>query len=209
MLATFVTTFVSQIFILQWLRYGDPSMYVAMVACAFYFALYFPTFLLMCRGAVHRLRVPMVIAAPVIWVGLEYLRAYMLTGASWYYIGHTQYRWLEMIQVSDLVGAYGVSFVVMTAAAALAGILPAWWLAPNSIPASGTAANTESEAAMKVMVDGATASTGRVRFRDGMAVAYALVVVGGCLTYGYVRRARPTFAKVHESRSFRGTSPRP
>src|SRR5580698_10709603 len=68
-LATFVTTFVSQIFILQWLRYGDPSMYVAMVACAFYFACYFPTFLLLCRGAVHRLRVPLVIAAPIIWVG--------------------------------------------------------------------------------------------------------------------------------------------
>jgi apolipoprotein N-acyltransferase len=195
-LATFVTTFVSQIFILQWLRYGDPSMYVAMVACAFYFALYFPMFLLLCRGAVHRLRVPMVIAAPIIWVGLEYLRAYMLTGASWYYIGHTQYRWLEMIQVSDLVGAYGVSFVVMTAAAALAGILPAWWLSPSSVPAPGAPANAESQAAMKVMVDGATAasaSPGRVRFRDVLAVAYALVVVGGCLTYGYVRRAQAEF----------------
>ena len=39
-------------------------MYLAMVACAFYFALYFPAFLLLCRGAVHRLRVPLVLAAP-------------------------------------------------------------------------------------------------------------------------------------------------
>ena len=42
----------------------------------------------------------------------------------WYYLGHTQYRFIELIQVSDLVGAYGVSFIVATSAAALAGILP-------------------------------------------------------------------------------------
>ncbi len=194
-LATFVTAFVSQIFILQWLRYGDPSMYVAMVACAFYFALYFPAFLLLCRGAVHRLGVPLVIAAPTIWVALEYLRAYMLTGASWYYIGHTQYRWLEMIQVCDLVGAYGVSFVVMTASAALAGILPAWWLSPNAAATSSTPATAENDAAMKLMVDAAASnvSPGRVRFRDMVAVAYALAMVGGCLAYGYVRRAQADF----------------
>ncbi len=194
-LATFGTAFVSQIFILQWLRYGDPSMYVAMVACAFYFALYFPAFLLLCRGAVHRLGVPLVIAAPTIWVALEYLRAYMLTGASWYYIGHTQYRWLEMIQVCDLVGAYGVSFVVMTASAALAGILPAWRLLPNAAATSSTPATAENDAAMKLMVDAAASnvSSGRVRFRDVVAVAYALALVGSCLAYGYVRRAQADF----------------
>ncbi|HXY35327.1 MAG TPA: apolipoprotein N-acyltransferase [Planctomycetaceae bacterium] len=182
-LATFLTAFVSQVFILQWLRYGHPAMYLAMLACAFYFALYFPAFLLLCRGAVHRLRVPLVIVAPTIWVGLEYLRAYFVTGASWYYIGHTQYRWLELIQISDLVGAYGVSFVVMSASAALAGILPLSWLFPA--PAAGSNTIEEAEETLT--------SSPRVRFRDVLAVAYSLLLVGGCLAYGYVRRAQAEF----------------
>ena len=140
-LATYVTAFVSQLFIVQWLRYGDPSMYLAMFALRGLFRCYFPAFLLLCRGAVHRLRVPLVIAAPTIWVGLEYLRAYLFTGGSWYYLGHTQYRLIELIQISDLVGAYGVSFVVMSAAAALAGIVPASWLSP----AAGFRSNTATE----------------------------------------------------------------
>ena len=32
-------------------------------------------------------------------------------------LGHTQYRWIALIQLSDLAGAYGVSFVVMFVAA--------------------------------------------------------------------------------------------
>jgi apolipoprotein N-acyltransferase len=182
--ATYVTALVSQLFILQWLRHGDASMYLAMVACAVYFAFYFPAFLLLCRGAVHRLRVPLVIAAPTIWVGLEYLRAYLFTGASWYYIGHTQYRWLELIQVSDLVGAYGVSFVVVSASAALAGILPVSWLSRGSVD------GTRSSADELEMPSG---SSSGARVRDVLAVAYALLLVGACLTYGYIRRGQAQF----------------
>ncbi len=39
-------------------------------------------------------------------------------------LGHTQYRWIELIQVSDLAGAYGVSFLVMFVAASLARMIP-------------------------------------------------------------------------------------
>jgi apolipoprotein N-acyltransferase len=195
LLATYVTAFVSQIFILQWLRYGDPSMYLAMLACAFYFAFYFPAFLLLCRGAVHRLRVPLVLAAPTIWVGLEYLRAYLFTGASWYYIGHTQYRWLELIQISDLVGAYGVSFVVMSAAAALAGILPKSWLSASSGADLNALASAESDRTLDP-AEGTEINSRpslSVRFRDVLAVSYALLLVGACVTYGYVRRGQAQF----------------
>jgi apolipoprotein N-acyltransferase len=73
----------------QWMRLGDPSMYVAWVALAIYVACYFPLFVLLTRTAVHRFHVPLPAAAPLMWVGLEYMRAYLLTGFSWYYIGHT------------------------------------------------------------------------------------------------------------------------
>jgi apolipoprotein N-acyltransferase len=195
-LATYITAFVSQMFIVQWLRYGDPAMYLAMFACAAYFACYFPIFLLLCRGAVHRLRVPLVIAAPTIWVGLEYLRAYLFTGGSWYYLGHTQYRWIELIQISDLVGAYGVSFVVMSAAAALAGIIPSSWLAPASGGNVNAATIAESNPAFRAPGEEMRTSAGSspgVRLRDVLAVAYSVLLVGGCLIYGYVRRGQAEF----------------
>jgi apolipoprotein N-acyltransferase len=58
-------------------------------------------------------------------------------------LAHTQYRWVELIQVSDLAGEYGVSFVVMCVAAALARMLPcddeSWTVWPLA-PAAGVLA---------------------------------------------------------------------
>src|SRR4029079_17195874 len=56
---------------LQWMRLGHPSMYVALAALAGYLALYFPAFLALTRVAVWRLRIPLTIAAPIVWTGLE------------------------------------------------------------------------------------------------------------------------------------------
>lgn len=65
---------------------------------------------------IHRLvRVnhwPAFVAVPVVWAGLEYLRAWMVTGFPWFFLGHSQVRNLAIIQVADLVGAYGVTFLV-------------------------------------------------------------------------------------------------
>ncbi len=84
-----------------------------------YMAAYFPVFVAAARIAVHRYSVPLVLAVPLTWVGLEYLRAHLMTGFAWYVLGHAQYRLIELIQVSDLVGAYGVSFVIAMMSAAL------------------------------------------------------------------------------------------
>ena len=118
--SSLVCGFCAQLLMLQWLRYGHATMYMAWLALSVYTSIYFPTFVLLSRAAVHRFRVPFVLAVPTIWVGLEYFRAYLLTGFSWYYLGHTQYRFVELIQISDLFGAYGVSFVVAASSAFLA-----------------------------------------------------------------------------------------
>ncbi|MBQ18996.1 MAG: apolipoprotein N-acyltransferase [Planctomycetaceae bacterium] len=113
---------------LQWMRLGDTWMIPAWLALSAYTATYVPLFVAITRVAVHRYRVPLGIAGPVTWIGAEFARAHLLTGFAWYFLGHTQYRWTELIQVSDLVGAYGVSFVVALCATALAVTLPARWL---------------------------------------------------------------------------------
>ena len=91
---------------------------------SFYFAFYLPVFVGLARVAVHRLRVPVILAAPVVWTGLELARGRLLSGMTMASLGHTQYHWIGLIQLSDLGGAYGVSFVVMLVAASLARMLP-------------------------------------------------------------------------------------
>lgn len=52
---------------------------------------------------------------PIGWVGLEYARAYVLTGFPWASLGYTQYRLLPLIQIADITGVYGLSFLVVLA----------------------------------------------------------------------------------------------
>ena len=56
---------------------------------------------------------------PSAWVTLEWLRSHLLTGFGWGLLGYTQWRWLPMIQAADVVGAYGVSFLVVLVNVAL------------------------------------------------------------------------------------------
>src|SRR5258708_38233255 len=112
-------------------------MFFAWGALSFYLALYFPLFVSLSRVAVWRLRVPLTLAVPIVWVGLELLRGYLMTGFSWYYLAHSQYRWIELIQVSDLVGSYGVSFLIALVAGCAAELLPVSLLARvRLLPAS-------------------------------------------------------------------------
>lgn len=122
---------------LHWLTLPHWATSFGWVALAFYLGFYFPVFVGLGRVAVHRLRIPVILAAPVIWTGLELARAHLLTGITMANLGYTQYRWIELIQLSDLAGVYGVDFVVMFVAACLARMLPCddrprtvWPLAP-------------------------------------------------------------------------------
>lgn len=109
---------------LHWLRLPHWATSFGWLALSFYFAFYVPVFIGLSRVAVHRLRIPLMLGAPVVWMGLELARGHLLTGFTMASLGHTQYRWIELIQISDLAGAYGVSFVVMFVAACLARMCP-------------------------------------------------------------------------------------
>ncbi len=51
--------------------------------------------------------------AACLWTGLEYIRTYAFTGFSWGSLGYSQYSNLMFIQVADLSGVYGVSFLIV------------------------------------------------------------------------------------------------
>lgn len=109
---------------LHWLRLPHWATSFGWVALSFYLAFYIPVFVGLVRVGIHQLHWPLALVAPVVWTGLELVRAYLLTGFSMGSLSHTQSRWLTLIQISDVTGGYGVSFLVMLVAAALAGLWP-------------------------------------------------------------------------------------
>jgi apolipoprotein N-acyltransferase len=63
---------------------------------------------------------------PFLWVALEYLRSLLLTGFPWANLGYSQYLNLPFIQMADVTGAYGLSFVILMVNATLFWILHQW-----------------------------------------------------------------------------------
>lgn len=176
--SAYVVSLIYWLATLQWMRLGDPSMYIALFALAGYLACLTPLFLLLTRGGVLIFRAPLILVAPVYWVGLEYLRAYLFTGFSWYYLGHTQHNWVEIIQISDLVGSYGVSFLVVMANAAITQAIPQSWIDVLQLEIRDVNTPTQ-EASLRTRL-------------TGVAVSVGLILCA--LLYGYVRRANVEFA---------------
>lgn len=175
--AVWISSFVGWGAMLQWMRLGDAAMYPAWFSLTFYLSLYLPVFVFCCRTAVHRWKLPLTLAAPVVWVGLEYFRAHIFTGFSWYYLGHTQYRWLEIIQISDLVGVYGISALLVLSSSVIAMLIPL-----SVFDRFKLRMNTSLER-------GAVAETRKPLLQMGVLIALFSCVLG----YGYVRRSSVEF----------------
>jgi len=53
------------------------------------------------------------ILVPSAWTGLEFIRSFLLSGLPWGFLGYTQYRNLSLIQMADIFGVYGISFLIV------------------------------------------------------------------------------------------------
>ncbi|MBF0466497.1 MAG: apolipoprotein N-acyltransferase [Nitrospirae bacterium] len=51
--------------------------------------------------------------APFIWVCLEYLKGIIITGFPWSLLGYSQYKFINLIQISDITSVYGISFLIV------------------------------------------------------------------------------------------------
>src|SRR6478672_6214023 len=56
---------------LQGIRLAHPALYAGWIALSGYLGVYLPVFIGLTRVAIHSVRLPLAIAAPVSWVGLE------------------------------------------------------------------------------------------------------------------------------------------
>jgi len=50
---------------------------------------------------------------PALWVALEVVRDRLLTGFGWMTLGYSQHRFLTVIQIADVTGVFGVSFLIV------------------------------------------------------------------------------------------------
>ncbi|MBC8353425.1 MAG: apolipoprotein N-acyltransferase [Planctomycetes bacterium] len=117
--------------------------YFGLVLMGSYLALYQVLFVGLTRIATHRWKLSVVIAAPVVWTGLELVRGYMITGFSMALLGHTQVKVTSLIQIADIVGAYGVSFLIVFVGSCVANSIRQADLRRRAVPliiAAGTLA---------------------------------------------------------------------
>ncbi|MBI5865073.1 MAG: apolipoprotein N-acyltransferase, partial [Planctomycetes bacterium] len=136
-------------------------------ALAFYLAVFWPLTGWAMRTGL-RIGVPLWLSLPTVWVGCEFLRAIIMTGFPWLFLAHAFYENLPFIQISDLVGAYGVTFLAAMVCGWLADI--ALWVRPRWAK-----------------------QPDRMRVASGAAAV--LLCVGGNLAYGSYRLGQSQFEK--------------
>lgn len=88
------------------------------LALSLYLAVYTPLFVGIARSLRWRWRWPLWIVAPVVWVGMDVARSFIITGYAAGQLGHSQAHTPLMIQIADQLGGYGVTFVIVLVSAA-------------------------------------------------------------------------------------------
>lgn len=154
---------------MRWLRHATAPGYIAL---SVYIAAYFPLVACPLRHMIRRRRWPLAFTLPFIWVGAEVGRAVFFSGFPWFFLSHSQYSVLSVIQISDVVGAYGVSFVVAAVNGALADVIFAYARrSPNARSAVG--------------------ALGSARY----SVLFAAVLLATLIVYGQIQLRRNTITQ--------------
>jgi len=99
----------------------------------FYTGLFSMTFVFLSNST----RFPAIFIVPSLWTALEVCRSYALTGFPWVLLGYSQYRFLPIIQVSDITGVYGISFLVAGMNALLFDVMVLWPRRSREMPLLG------------------------------------------------------------------------
>lgn len=111
--------FVYWLLTVHWIRLPHPANYAAWIALATYLGIYLPAFVALARVGVHRWRLPLTLVAPITYVGVDWLRGWIITGFSLGSLCHSQAYNPWAIQIADLGGEYTVTFVLLIVAASL------------------------------------------------------------------------------------------
>ncbi len=156
-----------------WMGMATLPLKVGWIIFSISLGLFWCFFVGLCRTAVHRMQVPVIFAAPIIWCGLEWFRKnWLLGGFSFASLEHTQYENLAVIQIADLFGEYGVGMLIVFAGTCIGRTLP---IPTRPLPSRSAVARIVDSRAFAVVA---------------CAVTFALVVL-----YGHERLASTGHAR--------------
>jgi apolipoprotein N-acyltransferase len=110
---------------IQWMRVAHPAMYASWLMLAIYCSICQSAAIYFVRR-LDRVGLPLWLAVPIAWVSVEYFRSHFPSGFAWleplglrnpigfgwYMLGHTQHAFIPLIQLADLTGVYGLTFLV-------------------------------------------------------------------------------------------------
>ncbi len=195
--ACFVGSLLSNLGSIQWIRVAHPAMYGSWAGLALFCALASLAALFIARR-LSRAGFPVWLAGAVALVAVDYAKCHFPSGYTWleplglwrpigfgwYFIGHSQHDFLPLIQLADVTGVYGITFVVVV----VNGVL--FTLGLRVAPFLRTFRIAERPAAPS---------------RVGPAVAVSLLVGG--LAYGYWRLSHAPFADGPEIALIQGNLP--
>jgi len=99
-----------------------PSLAIVLVL-SFYLSLYPAFFCLLYSVIIKKTDWPSLIVAPALWTSLEFIRSYAFTGFPWSSLGYSQYLFTYFIQSADIIGVYGVSFLIVSINGAIADLV--------------------------------------------------------------------------------------
>lgn len=117
----FISGVVAYIGLIYWVtvamnRYGGLDMFTSiliMLLLAFYMAVYVGVFCYVITILEVKYSLSILFSAPFVWVILEYIRGFFLTGFPWALIAYSQYNFLPLIQVVSITGVYFISFLIV------------------------------------------------------------------------------------------------
>jgi len=147
------------------------------IAFSFVQACYWPLLALSVRY-VRRKKIPLFFAAPVIFVGAEAVQGVMFTGFSWYYLAHSQYHLLKLIQICDIFGALGVSVLI----AMVNGLVVDWILCKNR--AATVMERAQREHCASRLHSTPSITVGALTFGATILIG---ILTAGSLWYGHLR----------------------
>ena len=115
---------------LYWVQPITTAGYLALLP---YVALYWAVGAWLVRRISRATPVPLAVVAPVVWVALEFIRGWMISGLPWLLVGHTQYENLVLIQTADALGACGATALCLATSGLVADLL----VRPILLPGGG------------------------------------------------------------------------
>lgn len=108
---------------IHWLRLPHPATSIGWLLLTAYLAIYLPAFVWLTRRLIGRWHWPLLAATPVAWMGCEQMRSWFFGGFTFGLLGHSQWRWTALLQLTDITGAVGMSGLVMVVATALFSLI--------------------------------------------------------------------------------------